>query len=340
MKRVTIKDVAKVAGVSYATVSRALSGSPEIGEATRERVLAICKDIGYTTNYVARSMVLKQTHLIGLIVANIDNPFMSELAYNIEIHAREKGYNIMLCNSSHDTKLEAEVFELLLGRQVDGIILVPSCTDSYENLKPFISKVPTVFMSENLRDLPASYVTVDNFKGTQIGTEYLYSLGHRKILYLGKRKGSATHQLRADGYADACKRLGMEPSYCNSGSAFSSIQSGYQLAKHLFSKPLRHTAIFAAADSLALGVLSAAEEAGIRVPEDVSLLGFDNIVYAGLPRINLTTIDQPKKTMASLAVDVLLEKIGDSDVGYSHKILTPQLVERGSCAPVKPHGTK
>lgn len=103
------------------------------------------------------------------------------------------------------------------------------------------------------------------------------------------------------------------------------------MAKHLFAKPLRHTAIFAAADTIALGVLGAAEEAGIRVPEDLSVIGFDNITYAGLPKINLTTIEQPKRTMASIAVDVLLEKIEDAAAGYSHRILMPQLVERSSC---------
>lgn len=331
MKNVTIKDIAKVAGVSYATVSRALSGSSEIGEDTRERVLKICREMGYTTNYVARSMVMKRTKLIGLIVANIDNPFMSEIAYYIEIRAREQGYNLMLCNSSHDLDLERQVFTLLVGRQVDGIIIVPASSDSYGNLKPYLSKVPTVFMSENLRDLPESYISVDNYRGTYIGTEYLYSLGHRDILYFGRRKNSMTHQLRTEGYIDACRGLGLEPNIFNSNYSFSSIQTGYQLAKHVFQKPLTQTAVFAATDSLALGVMEAAEEAGIRIPEDISLIGFDNITYANLPKINLTTIEQPKKTMAGMAVDVLLEKICDPNVGYSHRILMPTLVERGTC---------
>ncbi|HWQ57612.1 MAG TPA: LacI family DNA-binding transcriptional regulator [Clostridia bacterium] len=338
MKNVTIKDIAKVAGVSYATVSRALSGSSEIGVETRERVLKICREMGYTTNYVARSMVMRRTKLIGLIVANIDNPFMSELAYHIELRAREQGYNLMLCNSSHDLALEREVFSLLVGRQVDGIILVPAGSDSYENLRPYISKVPTVFMSENLRDVPESYISVDNYRGTRLGTEYLYSLGHRSILYLGRRKNSMTHQLRAEGYVDACRELGMEPAFCNSGFSFSSIQAGYQLARHTFQKPMKQTAIFAAADSLALGVMEAAEEAGIRIPEDLSLIGFDNIMYTDLPKINLTTIEQPKKTMASMAVDVLLEKIGDPSAGYSHRILMPSLVERGTCRRIEAPG--
>ncbi len=335
MKSVTIKDIAKVVGVSYATVSRALSGSTEIGEETRERVLKACREMGYTANYVARSMVIKQTKLIGLIVANIDNPFMSEMALHIEIRAREQGYNLMLCNSSHDLALEKQAFELLASHQVDGIILVPANSDSYASLKPLIAKVPTVFVSENLRDLPESYVSVDNYRGARIGTEYLHSIGHRSILYFGLRKGSATHQLRADGYLDACSELGIEPNIYSSSYPYSSVQAGCQMARHIFSKTVPYSAIFAATDSLALGVLDAAEEAGIRIPEDISLMGFDNILYADLPKIRLTTIEQPKKAMASAAVDILLDKITDESSGYSHRILTPTLIVRGSCRDVR-----
>lgn len=336
VKSVTIKDIAKVANVSYATVSRALSGSTEIGEETRERVIKICQEMGYTANYVARSMVMKETKLLGLIVANIDNPFMSEMAYHIEMRAREHGYNLMLCNSSHDLKLERNVFELLVSRQVDGIIIVPSSAETYNNIKHLISKVPTIFVSENLRDLPESYVSVDNYRGTHIGTEYLYSIGHRNILYFGQRKGSVTHQLRADGYIDACRELGIEPNVFASNYTLSSVQAGAQMAKQVFAQqPFPYSAIFAATDSLALGVLAAADEAGIRIPEDVSLMGFDNILYTDLPRIRLTTIEQPKKTMAMAAVDILLQKLTDESSGYSHRILMPTLVVRSSCRDIR-----
>lgn len=336
MKNITIKDIAKVANVSYATVSRALSDSNEISAETRECILHICHDMGYTANAVARSMVLKKTKLIGLIVASIDNPFMSEMAFHIEMHAREHGYSIMLCNSSHDLNIERTVFELLLSRQVDGIILVPSSAESHAHLKPLLSRVPTVFVSENLRDLSESYVSVDNYRGTQIGTEYLYSLGHRDILYFGVRQGSVTHQLRADGYVDSCHELGIQPHIYNSNFQLSSVHAGNHLARQVFSKPFSHTAIFAATDSLALGVFAAAEESGIRIPDDVSLIGFDNILYADLPRIHLTTIEQPKKTMAITAVDILLEKITDKSTSYSHRILMPTLVERSTCRRITP----
>lgn len=330
MKSVTLKDVAKAAGVSYATVSRALSGSPQIGSDTRERIIKLCDEMGYTTNYVARSMVMKKTDLIGLVVPSIDNQFMSELAYYAEMSARSHGYNIMLCNSGPDLKQEKTVVKLLLGRQVDGILIVPQSPDTYENIRAFTDQVPTVFLSENLRDQPQSYVAADNSHGTYIGTRYLYELGHREILYFGRRH-STTHQLRAEGYMKACRELGLHEQYFNSEFPRSSIANGYQLARELFSKPITYTAIFASTDSNALGILKAADEMHIDIPRQLSLIGFDNIPSTALPRIELTTIEQPKREMAVQAVDMLRDKIENGTQGYVHQILLPSLVKRGSC---------
>ncbi len=330
MKNVTLKDVAKAAGVSYATVSRALSGSSQIGSETRERVLKLCDEMGYTTNFVARSMVTKRTNLIGLVVPSVDNQFMSELAYHAEVSARSHGYNIMLCDSGPDLRQEKTVVKLLLGRQVDGILIVPQSSRSYESLKPYLDQTPTVFLSENLRDQPQSYVAVDNSRGTYLGTQYLYGLGHRDILYFGQRQ-STTHQLRAEGYLKACQELGLAPRYFNSEYTRSSIQGGYQLAKELFQKPLDYTAIFASTDSNALGILTAADELGIDIPGRLSLIGFDNISATALSRIDLTTIDQPKKAMAVQAVDMLRDKIEHGTQGYVHQILLPTLIRRGTC---------
>ena len=333
MKNVTIKDVAKAAGVSYSTVSRALSGSPEISAETRERILSLCKEMNYTTNTVARAMVMKSTKLLGLILTDISNPFMSELAYHIDRQARARGYNIILCNSSRNLEQERDLLELMIGRKVDGVILFPSESASYETLQPLLPRMPTIFVGENLREAPESYVAVDNYRGAYLGVEYLYKLGHRRILYFGKRRGSSTHQLRGDGYVAACHDFGLTPRYCNNTFMSTSIKYGYQLAKQLFAQPRDYTAIFAATDTNALGVMQAAEECGIRIPEDLSLLGFDNIRDSGLPRINLTTVEQPKKLLASMAVDSLLDKIQNELSGYTHRILTPALIERSSCLP-------
>ena len=328
---VTLKDVAKVAGVSYATVSRALSGSPEIGESTRKRVVRICEEMGYTPNSVARSMVMKRTNIIGLIVTSIDNPFMSEMTAHLEIYARKCGYNLMVCNSSYDLDLEKEVFSLLMGRKVDGIIIIPIGNESYDSLKTLTAQVPTVFIGENMLDLPENYVTVDNTTGMQQATEYLHSLGHRNILYLGARDNSMTHKLRLDGYLNACEKLGIEPRVVRNSSARSSFQVGYALAKTHFEQPFSETAILCAADALAIGVIQAAYEAGVRIPQDLSLMGFDNISFSALPPIDLTTVNQPKQELAVAAMDMLLNRIKKPDAPHTKTILSPSLVLRNSC---------
>lgn len=331
MAVVTLKDVAKVAGVSYATVSRALSGSPEIGENTRKRVIKICEEMGYTPNAVARSMVMKRTNIIGLIVTSIDNPFMSEMTAHLEIYARQCGYNLMVCNSSYDPALEKEVFSLLVGRKVDGIIMIPVGSESYDALKTQTAQVPTVFIGENMMDLPENYVSVDNTAGMQQATEYLYSLGHRNILYLGARDNSMTHKLRADGYYNACKKLRIEPNVLRNSSARSSLQVGYELAKAHFEQPFSETAILCATDTLAIGVIQAAYEKGIRIPEDLSLMGFDNITFSALPPISLTTVNQPKLELAVSALDMLLNRIKRPETPHTKTILSPSLVIRNSC---------
>ena len=331
MKQVTIKDIARAAGVSYSTVSRSLSGSSEISEKTRSRILQLCKEMNYTANAVARSMVMKSTKLLGLIVTDISNPFMSELAYYIDGQARARGYNIVLCNSLRSLEQERLLFELMISRKVDGVILLPAESDSYHMLETLLPRIPTIFVGENLRDAPESFVTVDNYRGAYMGVEYLYRLGHRRILYFGKRKGSTTHHLRGEGYQAACRDLNLPSQYLNNTFSSTSIKHGYQLAQQLFSQPLNETAIFAATDTNALGILQAAEEKGIRIPEDLSLLGFDNIRDSGLPRIGLTTIEQPKKLLASMAVDSLLDIIENELAGYTHRVLTPSLVERTTC---------
>ena len=331
MPTVTLKDVAKVAGVSYATVSRALSGSSGIGEDTRRRILKLCKEMGYTPNSVARSMVKRRTDIIGLIVTSMNNPFMSELTAHLEIYARERGYNLMVCNSSYDHDQEKEVFSLLLSRQVDGIIIIPVGNESYDSLRALTSQVPTVFISENMQNYPENYVSVDNNKGMQIATEYLYSLGHRQILYFGARPDSKTHQLRLEGYLSTCKKLGLEPRVLRSNSSRSSREAGYRLGSEYFSRKNSETAILCAADMLAIGVMQAAFEAGVRIPKDISLMGFDNISFSALPQIDLTTVNQPTQQMAISAVDMLLDRIKNPEAEVSRLILPPSLVVRKSC---------
>lgn len=331
MGKVTIKDVARAAGVSYATVSRAFSGSSEIGEETKKRILQLSEEMGYMPNSVARSMVRRRTDTFGVVVPSIQNPYMSEFVSCLELRARKAGYSVMVCNSYYDLDGEQAVLKLLLGKQVDGLFLMPIGSESYETILPLSRYVPSVFIGENMRNLSEPYVSVDNYAGGKMGTEYLYSLGHRNILYLGARKNSVTHEKRLKGYTDACAELGIPANFLNSGFRRSSQQTGYMLAKHLFEKPLQVTAIFCAADSLAIGVMQAADEIGLRIPADVSLMGFDNIAFTSLPRISLTTIDQSIDAMAEAALSLMLAEISGKPDTLRYRTLKPSIVERTSC---------
>ncbi|MBR6086045.1 MAG: LacI family DNA-binding transcriptional regulator [Spirochaetales bacterium] len=334
MEKVTIKDIARVANVSYATVSRALSGSSEIGEATRERILKICNEMNYIPDSVARSMVKKHTNILGVVTASINNPFMSELIEAIEITAREKGYNLMVCNSAYDLDLEKRQFSLLLGRRVDGIIVIPAGQESACNLSAFQTNIPVVYVSENLTDTDQSFVAIDNAAGAKLGVEYLNSLGHKKILYLGRREGSLTHTLRSEGVLNACNELGMDVVFKdNEAQGKSSMDAGYRLAKEYFRDPCGCTAIFCATDSLALGTMQAADELGLKIPEYISLLGFDNISFTGLPRIGITTVEQPKTEMAQAAFELVTRELEEGEARPSVSI-APRLVIRTSCRPL------
>ena len=332
MGKVTIKDVAKIANVSYATVSRALSGSPEIGEATRERILKLCDEMHYIPNSVARSMVKKCTNIMGVIAASINNPFMSELIEALEISAREKGFSLMVCNSSYDLELEKRQFSLLLGRRVDGIVVIPAGSETADNLAKFPTDIPVVYVSENLQDGKGNYVAIDNATGAKLGVEYLHSLGHRNILYLGRRSGSRTHSLRANGVKNACKKFGMNVEFKDNVSMQkSSMEAGHQLAMEYFSGTFDCTAIFCATDALALGAMQAADEKGLRIPDDISILGFDNISFTALPRIGISTVEQPKIEMAQAAIGILIDSIEGRSNGLMARSICPRLIERTSC---------
>ena len=336
MGKVTIKDIAKVADVSYATVSRALSGSSEIGEATRDRILKICDEMNYIPNSVARSMVKKKTNILGVVTASINNPFMSELIEAIEITARENGYNLMVCNSAYDPELEKRQFSLLLGRRVDGIIVIPAGKETVANLSSYSTDIPVVYVSENIPDAGQFFVAIDNAAGAKLAVSYLHSLGHRKILYLGRREGSLTHKLRAEGFEAACRDLGVEVVFKdNDNDGKSSMEAGCRLAKDYFRSPAGCTAIFCATDALALGAMQAADEEGLRIPEDISLMGFDNISFTALPRIGITTIEQPQLEMAKAAFELVTQNTEAEDCRQSVSIVL-RLVVRTSCRSIAP----
>lgn len=337
MPRITIKDIARIAGVSVTTVSRALNNAPEISEDTRDRILAVCREQGYHRNLLARSLISSRTHVLGIILPEIAGPFHASLALHIETSAREQGYQVMLCCSTPDDNRIDEHFDFMLSQRVDGILLSSSSNSVYDLLSRYQSEVPLVLLGACPPEDSAvriNSVSTDNYMGGKMAAEYLYQLGHRDTIYLGMRAGSITHQRRYKGFQDTAEQLGMRVLTLEHTGASSTVECGYQLAQKVFQKPFTQTAVFTASDMLALGAMQAADEAGIAIPERLSILGFDNITYAGLPKVQLTTFSQHSEALAKAAVHLLLERIESTNPSeYTRKLLVPSLVERKTCRP-------
>ena len=335
MSRVTIKDIAHLAGVSVTTVSRALNDNTEINETTRNRILKICREQGYRKNLLARSLISSKTNVIGIIQPDISGPFHAALALHIETYARRQGYQVMLCCGKPSDGRIDELFDFLIQQRVDGILLTSSDNHAYDLLEKYQSMVPAVLLGMNA-PVDSAYrinsVSTDNYMGGRLAAEHLHRLNHKDVIYLGLRSHSTTHRLRYLGFVETAEKLGMRVLTLENLAAASTIENGYRLAHELFLSPFHQTAIFAASDMIALGVMQAADELGIQIPQQISLMGFDNLDYAALPAIQLTTFAQSPESLAKASVHLLLDLINSDDhTEYTHKLLLPTLIERNTC---------
>ena len=335
MRRVTIKDIARMAGVSVTTVSRAINNAPEISPETRERILELCHKEGYRTNLLARSLISSRSNVIGVILPDISSPFHAALALHIETFAAQLGYQVMLCSGRPGNKDINELSDFLISQRVDGILLASSSNGAPTLLEQYQSAVPIVLLGAFIppnASTRINSVSTDNYAGGQMAARYLHSLGHRNVVYLGARRHSDTHLLRHRGFQDAASELGMDVSTVWNCENRSTTESGYQLARDIFLKPFPQTAVFAASDLTALGAMQAADELGISIPGQLSLMGFDNIDYTALPKVRLTTISQRTEALAGSSVRLLMELIQQGDgMEFTQRLLTPVLVQRDTC---------
>lgn len=330
---VTIKDIAKVAGVSYATVSRALNDHPEISDETKKRIKEIAKQMGYTPNAVARGLVKKNTNMIALLIPDITNPFYPEVARGVEDFARENGYCVFLCNTNWDEKNEQKYLNILKERRVDGIIIAPVSVGTYEYISKEKEDIPVVYIGSRTEDDTSSYVVIDDFKAGYIATEYLIKLGHRNIAFIGGHDRSTSHMDRINGYKRALMENGLEADI-NSIMGYSfKKESGYGTFLEMIKNRKVPSAIVAENDIIALGIMESAERHGYRVPDDISIIGIDDIEFGALTKINLTTVAQPKFEIGQTACSILLDLISGS-VDSRRVILEPFLIVRGTCKEV------
>jgi LacI family transcriptional regulator len=320
----TIKDIAEETGVSYATVSRALNNKYGVKPGTREKILAVALARGYTPNGIARGLVRKQTHSIGLIIPDISNPFFPQVASGVEDGAKEKGYSIFLCNTNYESDQEARYLQLLIEKRVDGIILSSGFQASGTINPLLMGSIPIVSLCTRVENIKNSFVVIDNERGGFIATKHLIEQGYPTVGYIG------TQGQRFKGYLQALEKFNIpfDNRFVFSGDL--KRETGYKITKRLIADQHFPRALFVENDLMALGTIQGIKESGLRVPDDIAVVGFDDISFASFPEIGLTTVRQPKYEMGKLAANILLDSIIKSTKEPKKHILEPKLIVRTS----------
>lgn len=329
----TIHDVAERAGVSPITVSRVVNNSGYVSTATRKRVEKAIDELSYVPNILARSLRSKETHTIALILSDVTNPFWTTVSRGVEDVAAQNGFSVILCNSDEDSDKEARYINMLLRRQVDGIIISPARKDG-KHLR-FLSrqKVSCVVIDRKVEGLKADTVRGDSVDGAYQLTKHLIGLGHRRIALIGGPSYVSTAEDRVQGYLKALREYGLpvEEGLIRRGAY--KQDSGYELAKELLAREPWPTAIFATNNFIAVGALQALREAGLRVPEDMALVCFDDIPQASLIYPFLTVAAQPAYEMGTMAAQMLLERLASAGNRRRKRevIMKTTLIIRKSC---------
>jgi len=330
-KRMTIKDVAARAGVSTQTVSRVLNQRPDVASQTREKVLQAIADLNYRPSEIARSLRLKSTGTIGLIVPDSSNPFFAELGRAIEKTAFENSYSVILCNSDGDLERESFYIEVLVSKQVDGLILVGTNRSSRKN-PALDGSIPVAVVDRDLNGERYDTVLSNSLEGGEKATSYLIALGHERIALIAGPSGLPTSVARLRGYRRALEkhRIHLEKELVVSGDF--RYQGGYRAMEKLLKLIPPPTAVFAANDMMAVGAIACIRDYHLRVPEDISVIGFDDIPLASFLNPKLTTIAQPRAEMGRMAVTMLMERLQDRNLPARRYVLPVTLIERESCS--------
>jgi LacI family transcriptional regulator len=334
-KKATIKDIARLAGVSATAVSMALKDHPRISRTTRERIADIAKKLDYWPNSVARSLKSNRSGTLGIVITSIMNPFYPELAKGIEDKAMERGYSIILCSTNYDASRQRYFVNILRSKGVDGIIFSSVEIDD-PHIVPLVEDgFPLVLVNRRTRnkllEKKIDYVVLDNVAGGYMAMDHLYRLGHRRVALIVGSLTTSTAVERTEGAQKALLDCGLtiDPRLvieCNF-----SWERAYQATIGLLSLSHPPTAIFAQNDYMALGVREAILDSGRRIPQDVALVGFDDIAASAIRGVDVTTINQKKYEMGALAVDILIQKIEGKGGPVKQIVLPPEIIIRGSC---------
>ena len=297
----TIREVARLAGVSPATVSRVMNGTANVDDDKKNRVMNAIRQTGFRPNKLARALFKNSSGLVGLIVPNIENPFFSELARVIEEEAYMRGYHIVLCSSGNNTEKEQSNIRMLGQMKADGIILITNGEHTERMVSE--SDLPVVVVDRHLADCgEIAFIEADHYKGGKLAAQCLYDCGCRNIVCLRGPQEYASGVLRFNGYKDVCEEKGLEIMYVDTKYDF---EAGSKAAEEMLKKYKKIDGVIAANDFVAVSAYKVFSKRGIRVPEDIQIVGFDDINLSRLFTPEITTIRQPIKEMGIMAVDVL-----------------------------------
>lgn len=333
---VTLADVATVAGVSKMTVSKVVNKQPGISEATRQRVLQAIEELGYTAHPSARALAGGRTNTLGVVVPSIEPQYISEVVRGADMVAYEAGLDLLISTTQEDTAHERQNVGRLTRGLVDGLLMVlPRSLERYaQALKQ--AHVPVVVVAAASGTMPFSLVDADHYGGARSAVTHLLELGHRRIGFIAGRLDTTASLERLRGYREGLLTAGLPfgPELIQQGNYLQ--QGGFAAAQALLDLPDRPTAIFAANDLSAFGVMEAVKDRGLRVPDDVSVIGFDDIPQAGQVHPALTTVRQPLVEMGAAGTRQLLNLLQGASSVTDRLVLPTELVIRASTAPVLP----
>ena len=332
---VTIEQVAARAGVSVATVSRVLNNSDAVRPGTAERVRAAIESLNYTPNQAARNLRRNETRVILALAPNFSNPYYSNILTGIGDLAHENGYSVFICNTDGQAENEKKMLEMLEMHRADGAIFL-GCQKHYTWLADYAERFPLVQCCEYVPQLPIPSVSVDNYAAARQAVEYLLALGHRKIAILSADNDHISTELRLSGYLDAMRAAGAEvdPTWITRSDRVYSFCSGRACAERLLALPDRPTAVFCISDILALSVIYAAQDMGLAVPQELTVMGFDDIEYTTMHRPLLSTVSQPTYGLGRKSTQMLLSAIGTNPAAGTRVFLPHELrIRESSAAP-------
>ena len=331
-RRPTIVDVAARAGVSKSLVSRVMTGAQTVSARRRAAVVAAAQELGYRRNAFARGLALRRSYHVGVLVSDLHNVFFAEILDGIGAVAVGEGYRVLMVTGNRDPQAEARALESLLELRADAIILLGARLDP-ALVAAAGREVPLAEVGSGRRVPGVDWIGDDDVRGAELAVEHLAGLGHRRIAHVDGGPGAGAAERRR-GYEAAMVRLGLGEQVQVAEADFTD-EGGYAGALRLLAAEPRPTAIFAGNDLAAVGVLNAVQEAGLRLPEDVSLVGYDNTALAALRHIALTTIHQPRRGMGETAMRAVLRRLERPGAAARRLVLEPSLVLRSTTAPAK-----